>query len=147
MLVPAIVSMIWFSVFGQLGMNTGVEVAGEAIQNTATALFVVLEQYPMGAVISLVVVVLLCTFFVTSADSATFVLGMLSSFGDLNPTTKRKVVWGLIQSLTALALMLFTSNGLNMLQTMSIVGALPFSFVMAGIMIATVKALKSEKTK
>ena len=147
MLVPAIVSMIWFSVFGQLGMNTGEEVAGEAIQNTATALFVVLEQYPMGAVISLVVVVLLCTFFVTSADSATFVLGMLSSFGDLNPTTKRKVVWGLIQSLTALALMLFTSNGLNMLQTMSIVGALPFSFVMAGIMIATVKALKSEKTK
>jgi len=92
----------------------------------------------------MVVVVLLCTFFVTSADSATFVLGMLSSYGDLNPTTKRKVIWGFIQSLTALALMLFTANGLNMLQTMSIVGALPFSFVMAGIMVATVKALKKE---
>lgn len=144
MLVPAIVSMIWFSVFGQLGMNTGMDVAAEAIKNTSTALFVVLEQYPMGAAISMVVVVLLCTFFVTSADSATFVLGMLSSYGDLNPTTKRKVIWGLIQSLTALALMLFTANGLNMLQTMSIVGALPFSFVMAGIMVATVKALKKE---
>ena len=126
-------------------INGAIPSAAEAIKNTSTALFVVLEQYPMGAAISMVVVVLLCTFFVTSADSATFVLGMLSSYGDLNPTTTRKVIWGCIQSLTALALMLFTANGLNMLQTMSIVGALPFSFVMAGIMVATVKALKKEK--
>ena len=94
----------------------------------------------------MVVVILLCTFFVTSADSATFVLGMLSSHGSLNPTTKRKVIWGVIQSLTALALMLFTSNGLNMLQTMSIVGALPFSVVMLGIMLATAKVLRTEET-
>lgn len=145
MLVPALVSTLWFAIFGMLGMNTGVDVATEAIQNTSTALFVVLEKYPLGAVISMVVVILLCTFFVTSADSATFVLGMLSSHGSLNPTTKRKVIWGVIQSLTALALMLFTSNGLNMLQTMSIVGALPFSVVMLGIMLATAKVLKTEK--
>lgn len=144
MLVPALASFIWFSVFGTLGMSTGLEVAKEAIQNTSTALFVVLDHFPFGAVISMVVVVLLCTFFVTSADSATFVLGMLSSRGNLNPSTKIKVVWGLIQSLTALALMLFTTNGLNMLQTMSIVGAFPFSVVMLGIMMATVKALKQE---
>ena len=144
MLVPALVSSLWFAIFGVLGMNTGAEVATEAIQNTSTALFVVLEKYPLGSIISLVVVILLCTFFVTSADSATFVLGMLSSYGSLNPTTKRKVVWGVIQSLTALALMLFTTNGLNMLQTMSIVGALPFSFVMLGIMLATVKVLRTE---
>lgn len=145
MLVPAFVSIIWFSIFGMLGIHTGTEVAAEAIQNTSTALFVVLKQYPMGAVISMVVVILLCTFFVTSADSATFVLGMLSSYGDLNPTTKRKVIWGVLQSLTALALMLFTANGLNMLQTMSIVGALPFSIIMLGTMLSTSKALKAER--
>lgn len=144
LLVPALVSMIWFSVFGTLGMSTGLEVATEAIQNTSTALFVVLEHFPFGAIISLVVIVLLCTFFITSADSATFVLGMLSTNGNLNPSTKIKVVWGVIQAGTALALMLFTSNGLNMLQTMSIVGALPFSLVMVGIMVATVKGLQSE---
>ena len=69
---------------------------------------------------------------------------MLSTNGNLNPSTKIKVVWGVIQAGTALALMLFTSNGLNMLQTMSIVGALPFSLVMVGIMVATVKGLQSE---
>lgn len=139
MLVPALVSMLWFSIFGVLGMNCGLDVATEAIQNTSTALFVVLQHYPMGKIISFVVCILLVTFFVTSADSATFVLGMLTTGGDQNPPASRKVVWGVIQSLTAMALMLFTSNGLNMLQTMSIVGALPFSFVMLGTMVSMTK--------
>ncbi|XCP84557.1 BCCT family transporter [Roseburia hominis] len=144
-LVPALVSFVWFAIFGTLGINTGTEVASEAIQNTSTALFVVLKEYPMGAAISLIVVVLLCTFFVTSADSATFVLGMLSSYGDLNPKTSRKVVWGVIQSLLALALLLGTVNGLEMLQAISIVAALPFALVMIGTMVSTVKVMKSEK--
>lgn len=143
-LVPALVSFVWFAIFGVLGMNTGTAVAGEAIKNTSTALFVVLKEYPFGAVISVIVVILLCTFFVTSADSATFVLGMLSSYGDLNPTTKRKVVWGVLQSLLALALLLGTENGLMMLQTISLVAAFPFAFIMIGTMVSTTKVLKAE---
>ena len=144
-LVPALVSFVWFAIFGALGMNTGTEVASEAIQNTSTALFVVLKEYPFGAVISVLVVILLCTFFVTSADSATFVLGMLSSYGDLNPTVKRKVVWGVLQSLLALALLLGSVNGLAMLQTISLVAAFPFAFVMIGTMVSTTKVLKAER--
>ncbi len=144
-LVPALVSFVWFAIFGVLGMNTGTEVASEAIQNTSTALFVVLKEYPIGAIISVLVIILLCTFFVTSADSATFVLGMLSSYGNLNPTVKVKVVWGILQSLLALALLLGSTNGLQMLQTISLVGAFPFAFVMIGSMVCTTKVLKAEK--
>ena len=84
---------------------------------------------------------MLCTFFVTSADSATFVLGMMTSKGDLNPSTKKKLIWGTIQSLLALALMLGSSNGLQMLQTISIVAAFPFAFIMIAAMVSLVKTL------
>lgn len=103
-----------------------------------------LEHYPFASIISVIVTILLTTFFTTSANSATFVLGMLTSHGDLNPKIDKKLIWGVLQSGVALALMLFTSNGLNMLQTMSIVGALPFSIIMLFIMFSVVKALRED---
>lgn len=139
---PTVASFLWFATFGTMGINQGVEIATEAIAKTETAFFVVMQHYPLGDIISLVAVALLCTFFVTSADSATFVLGMMSSDGDLNPTTNRKLVWGVIQSALALALML--SGGLKMLQTASIVAAFPFAFVMLFAMVSIVKALRQD---
>ncbi len=147
LLVPALASFLWFGVFGALGINLGLDVATEAIKSTSTALFVVLQNYPMGSAISLIVVVLLCTFFVTSADSATFVLGMLSEDGSLNPSTGKKVVWGVLLALLALALMIGSTNGLQMLQTISIVAAFPFAIIMVWSMYSLVVALKNEKMK
>ncbi len=145
LLAPTLASFIWFAVFGTMGINTGLEVAKEAIKSTSTAYFVVMDQYPMGFAISLVTVVLLTTFFVTSADSATFVLGMMSSNGNLNPSTKRKIIWGVIQSALALSLMLVSENALGMLQTASIAAAFPFVFIMLFGMVSLVRALKQEK--
>jgi len=144
LLAPTLGSFIWFAVFGSLGINLGTDVAAEAIQSTPTAFFVVMSNYPLGSIISFIAEILLCTFFVTSADSATFVLGMMSSNGDLNPDTKRKVTWGIIQSALALTLMLSSSDGLSMLQTASIAAAFPFAFVMVFAMISLVKALKND---
>jgi len=145
LLAPTLASFIWFAVFGTMGINTGLDVAKEAIKSTSTAYFVVMDKYPMGFAISLVTVVLLTTFFVTSADSATFVLGMMSSNGELNPTTKRKIIWGVIQSALALSLMLASANALGMLQTASIAAAFPFAFIMLFGMAALVKALREEQ--
>ncbi len=147
LLVPALASFIWFGVFGTLGINQGLEVATEAIKSTSTALFVILQKYPMGSAISLIIVVLLSTFFVTSADSATFVLGMLSEEGSLNPKTSKKVIWGVLLALLALALMIGSTNGLQMLQTISIVAAFPFAIIMLWSMYSLLVALKKENTK
>ncbi|MDF2548219.1 MAG: choline transporter [Anaerosolibacter sp.] len=143
LLVPAVGSFLWFAVFGTLGINLGLDVANEAIKSTPTAFFVVMSHYPMGGIISFVAVILLVTFFVTSADSATFVLGMMTSNGELNPSTQKKLIWGIIQSALALALML--AGGLGMLQTASIAAAFPFAFVMLFGMVSLVKALKSDE--
>ena len=74
-LLPAGFSVIWFAIFGTLGIEQGLDLAKEAIASTSTALFVVLEQYPLGVFMSIVIFILICTFFITSANSATFVLG------------------------------------------------------------------------
>ena len=142
LLAPTMASFVWFAIFGTLGINSGMGVAEQAIQKTSTAFFVVMQHYPIGSIISFVAVILLSTFFITSADSATFVLGMMSSNGDLNPTTRRKLIWGCIQSGLAIALML--SGGLDMLQTASIAAAFPFAIVMIFAMISITKALRSE---
>lgn len=144
LLVPTLASFIWFAVFGGMGFNLGSGIAADAIKSTSTAFFVVMREYPMGSAMSVIAIVLLFTFFVTSANSATFVLGMFTSHGDLNPDTKRKFVWGIIQSSLALSLMIGSSNGLQMLQTISIVAAFPFAFIMLLAMVSLVKVLRED---
>ncbi|SHJ99832.1 BCCT family transporter [Tepidibacter formicigenes] len=143
LLVPSIVSFFWFSTFGTMAVNIGYDTASKAIGKTSTAFFIVMSNYPYGKVISIIAIILLGTFFVTSADSATFVLGMMSRKGKLNPDSKVKIIWGIVQSLLALALLL--SGGLKMLQTMSIVAAFPFVFIILGYIVCLVKFLREEK--
>ncbi|MCT4607407.1 MAG: BCCT family transporter [Marinisporobacter sp.] len=140
---PSLASFVWFAAFGTLGMNLGMDIASEAAKVTETALFVVLQNYPLGKLISFVAVFLLCTFFITSANSATFVLGMMTSHGDLNPSNGKKIVWGLIQALLAVALLL--AGGLKTLQIGSIAAAFPFITIMILACISLYKALSAEK--
>ena len=136
---PSVASFIWFAIFGTLGIDLGAEVATEAAKVTETALFVVLQKYPFGAIISFIAVFLLCTFFITSANSATFVLGMFTSNGDLNPSNSKKILWGIVQALLALALLL--AGGLKTLQIGSIAAAFPFAIVMIFACVSLLKAL------
>lgn len=133
-IIPSIVSFIWFSAFGTLGITLGKEFATVAVENTETALFLVFGQYRFGALMSGIAILLLGSFFITSADSATYVLGMMSSDGDLNPPSYKKLIWGITQSLLAIALIF--AGGLNMLKTASIIIAFPL-LILFPIMIFT----------
>lgn len=145
MFIPAGFSIIWFGIYGTLGMRVDMSIIKEAVSSTSTALFLVLKEYPLGMVISVVMFVLICTFFITSANSATYVLGMYSEKGTLDPTNKTKIVWGVLMAALAAAMMLGSGNGLSMLQTLSIVAAFPFAFIMVISMYALVKALGKER--
>lgn len=139
---PALACIVWFAVFGTLGTNLGLDFAKDATMVTETALFKVFGNYQFGNVLSIVAMILLCTFFVSSADSATYVLGMFTSDGDLNPSNTKKVTWGVIQAL--LAIVLLISGGLDTLQTVSIVSAFPFAVIMLISIVSIMKALKQE---
>ncbi|MDR1510446.1 MAG: BCCT family transporter, partial [Synergistaceae bacterium] len=105
-LAPSITSFVWFSVFGSLGLSRNAETIKNAAGNVETALFVILGEYRMGLVLSVIVILLLCTFFITSANAATFVLAMFSSNGDLNPPNAKKFIWGTAQAILATVLLL-----------------------------------------
>ncbi|GAA0736110.1 glycine betaine uptake BCCT transporter [Clostridium oceanicum] len=147
MVAPSIASYVWFASFGTLGINLKEKIAFPALKKIAsvsdTALFSVVKNYPLATIISIITIILLCTFFITSANSATFVLAMFTSNGDLNPKNSRKILWGIIQAL--LAIVLLMSGGLKSLQIISVAAAFPFIFIMIFGCLALVKALGKEK--
>lgn len=144
LIVPAMLSFMWFSIFGGMGLNLGTRIAELAAANKDTACFVVFAEYPFGMILSGITIMLVATFFITSANSATFVLGIFTSRGDLNPSKKTKLIWGIIEVVFALVLMLVSTNGLSMMQSISIAGAFPFLLVMLLSMAAIVKSMQEE---
>lgn len=147
MLVPALASFIWFSAFGgtaiDLQLFAGADMVSAVKADVSTALYVMFDHLPGSQALSLLAMVLVVSFFVTSADSATFVLGMLTSKGSLNPGHRVKLIWGVL--LSAIALVLLSSGGLKGLQTMSIVAALPFMLIMIGMAVSLYRALSDEE--
>lgn len=147
LLLPSIVSFFWFAAFGTTAINIQDKVKDLVGMELATeeTLFAVFNELPMSMVLSIIAVILISTFFITSADSATFVLGMQTTNGSLNPSNVVKVIWGLAQS--SIAVILLSANGLTALQNMLIVAAFPFSFIMLLMMISLYKSLADEAKK
>lgn len=144
LLLPALASMIWFAIFGTLGTSLGLSAAIEAVKSASTALFIVLGQYPLGKILSFIMMALVCTFFCASATSATIVLGMYSEGGRLDPSNRTKVIWGVLLAMLALSLMLSSPNGLDMLKTLSIVVGLPFAIIKLFSLVALCRSLRDE---
>ncbi|WP_226683074.1 glycine betaine uptake BCCT transporter [Sutcliffiella horikoshii] len=148
LLVPTIFGGLWFSVFGGsaifLEYFEGIPVYSVIEESgMEVALFSVLQNYPLGMIMSGLAIFLICTFFITSADSATFVLGMQTTNGSLNPPNSIKFVWGLVQSAAA-AILLWT-GGLKALQTASIIAAFPFAIIMILMVFSLMKSFRGEK--
>lgn len=114
-----------------------------------TQLFGVFNHVPLGMVLSIIALVLIASFFITSADSATFVLGMQTTYGSLEPSSMVKVTWGIAQALIAFILLLAGGgNGpdaLNAIQSAAIISAFPFSFVVIMMMISFFKDANQER--
>ncbi|HLS34879.1 MAG TPA: BCCT family transporter [Bacillota bacterium] len=146
--VPTIFGALWFSIFGGTGIH--MEMFGDAGiwqamgegELTENALFATLQHLPFTTIAVVLSIILISTFFITSADSATFVLGMQTTNGMLNPPLKIKLTWGLIQG--GAAAVLLWSGGLNALQMASVISAFPFVFILLAMMFSIHKALKEE---
>ena len=146
LLVPTIFSFFWFATFGGTALYMeiveGANIAAAVEQDLSVALFSTLDGLPLGAILAFLATTLIITFFITSADSATFVLGMLSSGGRLTPGNRVKITWGVLQS--SIAAVLLLSGGLQGLQTAAIVAAAPFALIMLLMCFSIMRALKEE---
>jgi glycine betaine transporter len=142
LLIPTFLSFVWFAAFGSTAMNVQQKGADLTGLLTSEVLFGVFHELPWGILLSVIAVMLITTFFITSADSATFVLGMQSTNGSLNPANTVKLTWGIAQSL--IAVILLSAGGLDALQTALIVAAFPFSFIMLLMMASFFKSINLE---
>ncbi|MCG3420439.1 glycine betaine uptake BCCT transporter [Oceanobacillus jordanicus] len=147
LLVPTIFGALWFTVFGgsainlEFFQNANIQADVNAI-GTEAALFSVLQHYPFATVMTIIAILLITTFFITSADSATFVLGMQTTNGSLYPPNIVKFIWGLLQS--SAAAVLLWQGGLEALQTASIIAAFPFSIIMILVVASLIKSFRAE---
>jgi len=131
-LIPTLLSFIWMSVFGgsaiYLQSQGVVDIAAAVKDDVATAMFVMLNQFPLAEVLSLVAVVLVTVFFVTSSDSGSLVVDHLTSGGKLDSPTPQRVFWAIMEG--AIAAVLLVGGGLTTLQTASVSTGLPFAIVL-----------------
>jgi glycine betaine transporter len=111
-------------------------------ENINTALFVTLDQFPLGIIVSVLAMILIATFFITSADSAAFVLAMLSTDGNQNPGWQIKVMWGVFVAFFAFVLLL--AGGLVAVQQAAIITGVPFTILLIGMGVSLYKAVSEE---
>lgn len=137
-LAPSLAAFVWFSVFGGTALNMqimqGLPISEAVNADVSTALFAMFDALPWTPLLSGVATVLVLVFFVTSGDSATLVLGMMSTGGHENPPARVKIVWGLLVSGIAVSLLL--AGGVKAVQTATIVFALPFTAVIVLMAVA-----------
>ena len=149
-LVPTFVTFIWMTVFGQTALylevvkKAGIADAVEA--KVSTAIFVMLQELPLASVTCMVAVALVAVFFVTSSDSASFVVDMLTSGGIPDPPIWQRVFWAVSEGTVAAVLLVASGRaGLSALQAAVVTVGAPFALVMVAMMVSLVLALKSEK--
>ena len=157
LLVPSLVSLVWFAIFGGAAIDAqrsagdmATKVKGELLVDADASLFQLLNHYPLAGITTVLVMVLVAIFFVSGADAASIVMGTLSEHGTIEPSRKTVIFWGAATGAVAAVMLLAGSlNGdmkeaLSGLQSLVIVSALPFGIVMGGLCVALVKDLQSD---
>ncbi|CAM3190841.1 choline/carnitine/betaine transport [Paracoccus aminovorans] len=144
LLIPSAVTFIWFTIMGGSALHSelmgpGGLVTAIAEKGESVSLFALLEQYPLASLTSAVAMFLVAIFFVSGADAASVVMGMLSSYGTTFPRPRLVVLWGVLAAASASVLLVM--GGLDGLQTAAIIGAAPFLLVMIGLCISLWKGL------
>lgn len=143
LLVPSLVSVVWFCIFGGAAIDlqkAGTDIAGAG--GLENQLFSTLEAYPLATISSIVVMVLVGIFFVSGADAASIVMGTLSERGTTHPSRPTVIFWGVATgAVAAVMLLVGGADALTGLQTITVIAALPFVVIMIGLATALVKDL------
>lgn len=146
LLVPTAVTFLWLSVFGGSGIYTELFGAGgiaEATSEDATlSLFALLATLPLAELTSGLAVVIVVLFFVTSSDSGSLVVDMITSGGNIHPPVAQRIFWAVTEGLVAAVLLL--TGGLLALQTAAIATGFPMAVLMLFVVWGLVKALRTD---
>ena len=151
--VPSMVSFVWFSIMGgaafDLQLNQGKDLGKTlADEGTESILFTVLRDYPLSSITVVLAILLIAIFFITGADSASIVMGMLSQNGEEEPKRWLVIFWGVAQGAVASVLLWSGGDdlraGLTALQNLVIIVGGAFMLVIIAMCVSLMKALRAE---
>ena len=146
-IVPTVFSLFWFAVLGGAGVFIelfgGGGIAELVSQDVSRAFFVFLDFFPLGQLLGFVALFLIFIFLVTSADSGSFVLSMMTSEGKLNPPLPYKLVWGTLVAVLTVATLF--SGSVEVAKAMAVTGAIPFSVVLLLQVVGFLRTIRGER--
>ena len=147
MLIPSVVSLLWFAIFGGAAINLQRSGTDLAARSTEEQLFGLLDTMPLGAVLGVIAMLLVAIFFVAGADAASIVMGTLSQRGTIHPSRGVVIFWGSVMGAIG-AIMLVVGGGegdaLSGIQNITIIMAAPFAIVMVLMCVALARDLRSD---
>ncbi len=143
LIIPTVIGILWMSNFGGTALDQlitdGYRGVADAVPELA--LFKMLEQLPFTTVVSTISVFLIAIFFITSADSGSLVMDIITAGGKLDAPVQQRVFWCVLAGLVAIALML--GGGMASLQALTISIGLPFGVVLLFMCVGLLKGLVS----
>lgn len=149
LVVPPFIALMWIAVFGgtalHLDLFEGTSIAQAVDADVTSALFVTFAELPFSFILSVLSILLILTFLITSADSATYIISSMTTNGSLNPPLSVRIVWGVL--LGGIAAVLLIASGLEGLQTASLISALPFTIILILMVYTLFSLLRQENIK
>ncbi|OLF36192.1 MULTISPECIES: BCCT family transporter [unclassified Psychrobacter] len=154
LLIPVTILFLWFTAFGGSAVHMELTAAVspdivspglvEAVRaDTGSAIFKLMETYPFTQAATALIIIMIVLWFVTSSDSASFVIDMLTSGGDTNPPKIQRLFWAGTEGV--IAAILLAAGGLGALQAAAIVSGFPFAIVMLVMMYALLRGLSRDR--
>jgi choline/carnitine/betaine transport len=144
-LVPSVVSLLWFAVFGGAAIaaqRNGIDLAAQSIEGQ---LFGLLDTLPLGGLLGIIAMTLVAIFFVSGADAASVVMGTLTQRGTIHPSRGVVVFWGaVLGAIAAIMLLVGGNDALSGIQNITIIMAAPFTIVMVLMCVALTKDLRND---
>jgi len=148
LLVPPLLACLWIGVFGgaALHMELGgadVGLAQATQDNITVALFEMFDLMPFSGALSIMAMLLIFVFLVTSADSASYIVAQMTDNGSINPPLYKRVLWGVL--IAAICLTLIVAGGLSGLQSAAVLSALPFTFIIYMMIVVLIRELRADR--
>ncbi|BCG18174.1 BCCT family transporter [Vibrio alginolyticus] len=150
LLVPTAVTVVWMSVFGGLAIEQVVDKVGELGTNGLTdvslAMFQMFDVLPFGSMLSIIAVVLVLVFFITSSDSGSLVIDSITAGGKVDAPVLQRVFWAFMEGAIAVALLwIGGSEAVQALQAGAISTALPFTFILLAMCVSLLMGMRTER--
>ncbi|MUK76721.1 BCCT family transporter [Aliivibrio fischeri] len=150
LIVPTLFTVLWMSIFGGVAIDQVVNNIGtlgsKGLTDVSLAMFEMFDALPMGNILSMIAVVLVLVFFITSSDSGSLVIDSITAGGKVDAPMPQRVFWAFMEGAIAVALLwVGGTEAIQALQAGAISTALPFTLILLAMCVSLVMGMRTEK--